>query len=111
MNLSREALKDLIHESLQELSQEKQPEGGAKVPNLENIEKEVTEALGKFLNGSGSSIVQKVQRAATTLEGKARMVTLIAEMFGIKALDTKGSLAKASDSLTKPKPGSKSPKV
>ena len=111
MNLSREALKKLIHESLKELTQERDEGPGINVGNLENVEKEVSAELGAYLAGRGKSIVTKVKRASATIDGKARMLTLIAGLFGIRALDAKSNLGKASDSLSKPQPGNESPKT
>ena len=63
--------------------------------------------MGNYLNARGAALRKKVARAATTLNGKARMITIIAEAFGIKATDVKSNLSTASDNLKARKPESK----
>jgi len=102
MNLNREELKALIAEALeevvpsQEVPQEPDPD-----ENLDRIEREVSSYLKKMFGkgGKGELYRKMVQRAATTTPGKARMLTIIAAAFGIKALDAKSGLSSAADKL------------
>lgn len=112
MNLNREMLKSLITEAISELSEE-QPAAAAKpeaptkddkgdgLKNLEVVEARIKEELEKYLAGAGTALKKLVETntAGKSSKIKARVLTVIAESFGISADETRQDLASAGDQM------------
>ena len=113
MNLNIEMLKKLISEAIDELSENQPEQKPAAVPSnkpagkeglkdLETVEQFIRDELTKYLEGTGSGLKKRVMNAAG--EGKpsrvkARILTVIADSFGISAAETRQDLSSAGDQL------------
>ena len=112
MNLNKEMLKNLIVEAISELSEEQpegmpvpkaEPKGGdaGNLKNLEIVEARIKEELDKYLNGPGTALKKLVETntAGKSSKMKARVLTVIAQSFGISADETRQDLATAGDQM------------
>lgn len=112
MNLNREMLKKLISEAIDELSENQPEQKPAAVAsdkpadkeglkNLETVEQKIRDELTKYLEGTGSALKKLVMinTQGKSSKMKARMLTVIADSFGISAAETRQDLSSAGDQL------------